>query len=175
MHISKLDDNNSSSQKNIHEYILQLHRPAICAELEIISYAILLFPKVSLLEYRNRSRNRLSVDLPSRMLPQHTTVVTPPSNSSSSSAFSSSVIKSSSLSASLPNLNACSTAPSLLHRPVTNSGEMNGPHLEPVSPDMEDKSSGKQTNKYSHLVLQVCSAMQLCYGILHTLQAYIRY
>ncbi|KAL9959424.1 hypothetical protein ACROYT_G032747 [Oculina patagonica] len=100
--------------------------------------------KVSLLEYRNRSRNRLSVDLPPRTLPQHSTVVTPPTNSSSSSTFSSSVIKSSSLSASLPNLSASSSvsAPSLVHRPVTNSGEMNGPHLEPVSPDLEDKSSG---------------------------------
>lgn len=99
--------------------------------------------QVSLLEYRNRSRNRLSVDLPPRTLPQHSTVVTPPSNSSSASAFSPSVIKSSSLSASLPNLSASSTTPSLVHRPVASSGEMNGPHLEPVSPDSEDKSSGK--------------------------------
>jgi len=98
--------------------------------------------KVSLLEYRNRSRNRLSVDLPPRTFPQHTAVVTPPSNSSSASGFPSSVIKSSSLSASLPNLSASSATPSLVHRPVASSGELNGPHLEPVSPDSEDKPSG---------------------------------
>ncbi|KAJ7377586.1 Histone-lysine N-methyltransferase 2E [Desmophyllum pertusum] len=98
--------------------------------------------KVSLLEYRNRSRNRLSVDLP-RTSPQHATVVTTPTNASTaSSVFTPSVIKSSSLSASLPNLSEPSTTPLLVHRRVVSSAEMNGPHLEPVSPDSEDKSSG---------------------------------
>ena len=109
----------------------------------MLSYSLIL--QVSLLEYRNRiSRNRLSVDLPPRTFPQQTAVVTPPSNSSSVSGFSPSVIKSSSLSASLPNLSASSTTPSLVHRPVASSADMNGPHLEPVSPDSEDKSSGKE-------------------------------
>ena len=98
--------------------------------------------QVSLLEYRNRSRNRLSVDIP-RPLPPNPVPVTAPSGAPSS-VFSSSIIKSSSLSTSLPNLSVPSTSPSLVHRPVVSSGEMNGPHLEPVSPDLEDKSSGKQ-------------------------------
>ncbi|XP_015765665.1 PREDICTED: serine-rich adhesin for platelets-like [Acropora digitifera] len=96
--------------------------------------------KVSLLEYRNRSRNRLSVDLPRPVPPNPTTVLTPAS--APSSTFSSSVIKSSSLSASLPNLSvSSSSASSLVHRSAVHSGEINGPRLEPVSPDLEDKSS----------------------------------
>ena len=93
---------------------------------------------MSLLEYRNRSRNRLSVDMP-RPVPPSITPTTASINSSSSS-YSSSVIKSSALSASLPNLSLPSTSPSLVHRPVSSSADMNGPHVEPVSPDMEDKS-----------------------------------
>lgn len=104
-----------------------------------------LVTQVSLLEYRNRSRSRLSVDTP-RPLPPNPAAVTSPNNTLSS-AFSTSVIKSSSLSASLPNLNIPSTSPSLVHRPVASSGgEINGPHLEPVSPDLEDKS-GKEKQK----------------------------
>ena len=106
--------------------------------------------QVSLLEYRNRSRNRLSVDLPRPPPPP------PPSNAPAtapcvtpSSAFSSSVIKSSSLSSSLPNLSAPSTTSSLVHRSVSSSGEMNGPHLEPVSPDLEDKSGKGKRNPQS--------------------------
>ena len=100
---------------------------------------------MSLLEYRNRSRNRLSVDLP-RTSPQHSPVVTTVTNASPSSGLSQSVIKSSSLSASLPNLSVPSTTPSLVHRPIASSGEMNGPHVEPVSPDLEDRSTGKKMN-----------------------------
>lgn len=93
--------------------------------------------KVSLLEYRNRSRNRLSVDTP-RTLPQQSAGVTSVTNGSSSSGLSHLVMKS----PSLPNLTSPSTAPSLVHRPIPSSSEINGPHVEPVSPEMEEKSTG---------------------------------
>ena len=93
--------------------------------------------KVSLLEYRNRSRHRLSVDTP-RTAPPHPAAqaaVVPSAVFSSSS-----VIQSSSLSTSFPNLGLTSS-PSSVHRPV--ASDVNGPHLEPVSPDVDDKSSGE--------------------------------
>nr|XP_058960412.1 inactive histone-lysine N-methyltransferase 2E-like isoform X1 [Pocillopora verrucosa] len=93
--------------------------------------------KVSLLEYRNRSRNRLSVDTP-RTLPSQSAGVTSVTNGSSSSSLSHLVMKS----PSLPNLSSPSTTPSFVHRPISSSSEMNGPHVEPVSPDMEEKSTG---------------------------------
>lgn len=94
--------------------------------------------QVSLLEYRNRSRNRLSVDAP-RTLPSQSAGVTSVTNGSSSSSLSHLVMKS----PSLPNLSSPSTTPSFVHRPISSSGEMNGPHVEPVSPDMEEKSTGR--------------------------------
>ena len=105
---------------------------------------------MSLLEYRNRSRNRLSIDLPRPVPPNPATVVTPAS--APSSTFSSSVIKSSSLSTSLPNLSvSSSSASSLVHRSAVHSGEIHGPRLEPVSPDLEDKSSsGKWIGWFSN-------------------------
>lgn len=94
--------------------------------------------QVSLLEYRNRSRNRLSVDTP-RTLPSQSAGMTSVTNGSSSSSLSHLVMKS----PSLPNLSSPSTTPSFVHRPISSSGEMNGPHVEPVSPDMEEKSTGR--------------------------------
>ena len=94
--------------------------------------------QVSLLEYRNRSRNRLSVDTP-RTLPSQSAGVTSVTNGSSSSSLSHLVMKS----PSLPNLSSPSTTPSFVHRQISSSGEMNGPHVEPVSPDMEEKSTGR--------------------------------
>lgn len=100
--------------------------------------------KVSLLEYRNRSRNRLSVDLP-RPLPPSTAPSTAPV-SASVALFSSSVIKSA---VSLPNLTVSPAPSTITHRPVSSVAEMNGPHLEPVSPDLEDKSGlSQQSSKF---------------------------
>ncbi|KAK2571082.1 Inactive histone-lysine N-methyltransferase 2E [Acropora cervicornis] len=99
--------------------------------------------KVSLLEYRNRSRNRLSVDLP-RPLPPSTAPSTAPV--SASVALFSSVIKSA---VSLPNLTVSPAPSTITHRPVSSVAEMNGPHLEPVSPDLEDKSGlSQQSSKF---------------------------
>ena len=99
------------------------------------NFDVFVLLQVSLLEYRNRSRNRLSVDLP-RPLPPTTAPSTAPV-SASVALFSSSVIKSA---VSLPNLSVSPAPSTITHRPVSSVAEMNGPHLEPVSPDLEDKS-----------------------------------
>lgn len=101
--------------------------------------------QVSLLEYRNRSRNRLSVDLP-RPLPPSTAPSTAPV-SASVALFPSSVIKSA---VSLPNLTVSPAPSTITHRPVSSVAEMNGPHLEPVSPDLEDKS-GKMSASFKFI------------------------
>ena len=104
----------------------------------VITLVFVVLWQVSLLEYRNRSRNRLSVDTP-RTLPSQSAGVTSVTNGSSSSSLSHLVMKS----PSLPNLSSPSTTPSFVHRQISSSGEMNGPHVEPVSPDMEEKSTGR--------------------------------